>query len=112
LRLLVVDAEAAFQALRERPPDAVVLDLDLVPRLAEDSESEGLAVLGAVIGGRRGRIPVVIATDSDEPDAAFWCGRLGASTILRKRDGLSQIIRAAVEAAAGSSQREAPPNGE
>ena len=90
--------EEAFSLLHDRQPDAIVLDLHMLPVLASDASNEGLAVLGAVMGGYRGKIPVVIATDLRDPEARRWCKRLGAADVLDKAEGLSQVFDAAREA--------------
>ena len=97
--------EEALRLLHDRQPDAIVLDLHMVPVLASDASNEGLAVLGAVTGGYMGKIPVVIATDLGDPEARKWCQRLGAADVLDKADGLTRIF-AAVERAVGSRHGE------
>ena len=94
------NTEEAFGALRSEEPDVIILDLHMASSLAENSDDEGLAILGAVIGGLRGRVPVVIATDSEDVTATLWCWRLGATSFFRKSDGLIPIVRAAMDAAA------------
>ena len=75
-----------------------MLDLSMAPTLATEMASEGLATLGAIVGGHRGRIPVVIATEAEDDDTEAWCRRLGAVAVLHKADGLSQVFEAAREA--------------
>lgn len=93
--------EEAFDLLHNRQPDAIVLDLHMLPVLASDASNEGLAVLGAVMGGYMGKIPVVIATDLGNPEVKSWCQRLGAADVLDKADGLTRVF-AAVERAVRS----------
>lgn len=90
--------EEAFGLLHDRQPDAIVLDLHMVPVLATDASNEGLAVLGAVTGGYMGKIPVIIATDLRDPEARSWCQRLGAVKVLDKADGLTRIFVAVRDA--------------
>ena len=90
--------EEAFSLLHDRQPDAIVLDLHMLPVLASDASNEGLAVLGAVTGGYMGKIPVIIATDLRDPDVKSWCQRLGAADVLDKADGLTRIFVAVREA--------------
>jgi len=93
---------AAAEALRKQRIDAIVLDLRLPASLATKDADEGLALLGGITGAFRGRIPVVVATDSDDPDLVMWCGRLGAERVLSKSCGLSAIIQAAVDLVQGN----------
>ena len=90
--------EQALSLLHDRQPDAIVLDLHMLPVLASDACNEGLAVLGAVMGGYMGKIPVVIATDLRDPEEKSLCQRLGAADVLDKADGLTRIFVAVREA--------------
>lgn len=82
----------AFRSLRTRTPDAIILDLHMRPVLGQDEASEGLAVLGAVVGGHRGRIPVVVATEHITPALEQWALQLGAVALCSKADGLTRIF--------------------
>lgn len=95
---VVHDTASVFSHLRASDPDVIVLDLAMAPMLAVERPNEGLAVLGAIVGGHRGRIPVVVATESEDDDAEAWCKELGAAAVLHKADGLSQVFDAAREA--------------
>jgi len=92
-----------FGLLRTEELDVVVLDLAMPLVLAASGQDEGLAVLGAIVGGHRGRVPVVVVTESADADAEAWCRRLGAFAVLRKADGLAQVFEAARAAVAGNS---------
>lgn len=94
--------EEALSLLHDRQPDAIVLDLHMLPVLASDASNEGLAVLGAVMGGYMGKIPVVIATDLRDPETKSWCQRLGAADVLDKADGLTRIFTAVRDAVLGA----------
>jgi CheY-like chemotaxis protein len=85
---------AAFELLRFRQFDGVVLDLSMDPVLAPRRVDEGLAVLGAIRGGHRGSVPVVIATESADDEAEVWCYRLGAFAVIRKAQGLTSVVDA------------------
>lgn len=96
------DTTAAAEVLRKERIDVVVLDLHLPASIGSADADEGLALLGAITGAFHGRMPVVVATDTDDPDLAMWCGRLGAERVLSKSGGLSAIIRAAVDLVRGN----------
>lgn len=91
-------ADEAVRVLKEQRVDAVVLDLRMPASLAAAEENEGLALLGAIMGAFRGRVPVVIATDSDDPELMMWCGRLGAAELLRKDVGPTRVLGAVLDA--------------
>ncbi len=96
-------AEEALRVMNAQSLDAVILDLDMPPVLASESPSEGLALLGAIVGGRRGSLPVIVATDTDDDDALMWCGRMGASAVVRKSAGLTGIFAAVRAATSGDA---------
>ncbi len=98
----------AFRLLRERTPDGVILDLTMPPVLAGDAAHEGLAVLGAILGGYSGEIPVVVATDTADADRSQWCSRLGAVQVLGKATGLGALYDAIRKAANERAQGVAP----
>ena len=93
--------EEAFSLLRAGQPDAIVLDLHMLPVLAQEASNEGLAVLGAVRGGYMGTIPVVIATDLANQEAKDWCQELGAARVLDKAEGPTRIFAAVREVVLG-----------
>ncbi len=99
------DSRAAIERLRLAEPDVVVLDMRMAPLLAPDAGSEGLAILGAIQGGRRGRLPVVVVTESSDADTLAWCRSLGADAVLQKVDGLGQVFEAAVSAVRSAAGR-------
>ncbi len=101
---VVHDSESVFAHLQVGTPDVIVLDLSMAPTLATDSASEGLAILGAIMGGHRGRVPVVIATESEDDDTEAWCRKLGAAAVLHKADGLGQVFDAAREVVVGTEE--------
>jgi len=100
---VVHDTYSAMEKLRLTEPDVVVLDMRMAPLLAPDAASEGLAILGAIRGGRRGRLPVVVVTESSDADTLAWCESLGADAVLQKADGLKQVFEAASRAVLATS---------
>lgn len=94
-------ADAAIAMLKEHDFDAVLLDLRMPASLASADANEGLALLGMITGGSRGRIPVVVATDSDDPELMMWCGRLGAERVVSKSRGPGAIMQAVAGLARG-----------
>lgn len=95
---VVHDTSAAIESLRTAELVVFVLDLRMAPMPAADAGSEGLAMLGVIRGGRRGRVPVAVVAGSSDADTLAWCATLGAEAVLHKVDGLSQVFQAASKA--------------
>jgi len=101
--LTATGAAAATAMLGRLRVDVVVLDLRAPGSVASAAADEGLALLGSITGAYRGRVPVVVTTDSEDPELAMWCGRLGAGRVVSRSDGLRALIQAALDLVGESS---------
>jgi DNA-binding NarL/FixJ family response regulator len=91
----VADGHAAIEAVRQRRPDVVLMDIRM-PRL------DGLAATAALRA--RGHPPaVVVLTTFDSDDAVFRALEAGATGFLLKDTPPTELLRAVRLAAAGDS---------
>lgn len=96
------DAEHALDRLADRPPDCIVLDLNM-PGLSGTDLME-------LLGGRRESPPVVVVTSSQDDADRARCRRLGAKALLDKPVSVEQLTRAVNDAVAARVPRPAGPD--
>jgi len=95
----------ALEMIRSRVPEAIVLDLTMPAWLAAEPSREGLALLGALVAGSMGQLPIIVATESDDRELTLWCHRLGARDVFTKSGGLDPIYEALADALEEVKQR-------
>jgi CheY-like chemotaxis protein len=87
------DSLDALDLLVENPvPDAIILDLNLPPRLATDPDEEGLALLARIRGELALDTPVIVLSRNPAERFAGPCRRLGIRAYLQKPCRVSELL--------------------
>ena len=96
------DGEAALEAVRQEPPDLVLLDIRM-PRLS------GVAVLEQMRADEQTRaVPVVMLTNYSDPAQVERCRELGIEAYLVKSRTTPRQLADWIERWAGGRERDRP----